>query len=513
MVEQSNSKTTSTVGAKTMIASFWLITGFMFRRVTQLAITVILARLLVPADFGLVALATTLLLSLMSITELSLFNALIHEREPAREDYDTAFTFSALRGIALAAIMAVGGFGMAYAYHDDRLLLVTAALGLKPLLGGFTSPFYVMLAKNLSFGRVTFWESAAAASQVVASVAVALLTGSYWAIVAGVVVASVVGLVASYWCAPYRPRLSVASWRKLMSFSAWMTLNQIASVVGNRFDNFLGGGILGTAAFGAYNVGNNVASLVTQSALQPLERVLFPSFATIVDNKARLRNAFQRSQACLLAVGLPLGFGLAVVAEPFVYVILGPKWPIAATVIEYIAPVLAVQIVFGPQNALAYSLGATRMLFNRSLVLLIVRIPIVFAGLYFFGMTGLLVSRVISGGIMVSIVNMYMVRTLIGISPWDQVRVAWRSVVSTAVMMMAVLLVRSGFGFHPIHDFKEGFVMLVTCVSTGAIVYCAVHAGLWLMSGRPGQGIESEIVRIVEKLAGRWPSRRRQPAQ
>ena len=70
-----------------------------------------------------------------------------------------------------------------------------------------------------------------------------------------------------------------------MSFSSWMTLNQIASVVGTRFDTFLGGGILGTAAFGAYNVGSNLASLVTQSAIEPLERVLFPSFATIVNDK------------------------------------------------------------------------------------------------------------------------------------------------------------------------------------------------------------------------------------
>jgi lipopolysaccharide exporter len=499
-----------TVSTRAMIASVWLVGGFMYRRVAQLAITVILARLLVPADFGLVALSSTLLLSLMSITELSLFSALIHDREPGPDDFNTAFTFSAIRGVVLALAMVGGGVAMAALYHDERLFLLTAALGIKPLLGGLTSPRYVMLAKTLNFHTVTIMEALAATGQVAASVVVALTTHSYWAIIAGLLVASVVGLVTSYWSAPCRPRWSVASWRKLMSFSSWMTLNQIASVVGTRFDTFLGGGILGTAVFGAYNVGSNLASLVTQSAIEPLERVLFPSFATIAHDRPRLRNAFQRSQASLLAFGLPLGVGMALVADPFVYIALGPKWGIAALVMHFIAPVLALQIVFGPQTALAYSLGATRMIFIRSVVMLVIRVPIVFAGLYFFGLMGLLVSRVISGGLMVSIVNMYMVKSLIGLTPWDQLKVAWRSLISTGAMVVTVLLVNSAF--PPIRSVPQAIEMLAAGAVAGALTYCGVHFGLWLLAGRPRHGIETELERIAGRIMGRF-NRRRQPAE
>ena len=498
------------VSGKAMLASVWLVGGFMYRRVAQLAITVVLARLLVPADFGLVALSSTLLLSLMSITELSLFSALIHEQNPEAADFDTAFTFSAIRGVLLALVMVGGGVAMAAIYHDERLFLLTAALGIKPLLGGLTSPYYVMLSKTLSFKTVTLMEALAATGQVAASVVVALTTHSYWAIIAGLLLASIVGLATSYWCAPCRPRFSVASWRKLMSFSSWMTLNQIASVVGTRFDTFLGGGILGTAAFGAYNVGSNLASLVTQSAIEPLERVLFPSFATIVNDKPRLRNAFQRSQACLLAFGLPLGVGMALVADPFVYLMLGPKWGIAATVLHFIAPVLALQIVFGPQTALAYALGATRMIFNRSFIMLLFRVPVVFAGLYFYGLTGLLIARVISGGIMVSLVNMYMVRALIGLTLWDQLRVAWRSLVSCGVMVVVVLLVNSLF--PPIHTTLQASEMLAALVTVGALTYCGAHALLWLLAGRPGQGIETELAGILERLTSRF-GRQKAPAE
>lgn len=495
-----------------MLASAWLITGFAYRRVIQLAITIFLARLLVPEDFGLVALAMTLLLMLTSITELSLFNALIHNREPTRADYDTVFTLSAARGIVLALVMIGGGLLMVAVYNDPRLFAVTAALGVKPFLAGLASPHYVTLAKELSFGKVAFLEGLAATGQLVASVAFAWLTGSYWAIVAGVLAASLIGLVSSYWCAPYRPRLSLAAWRNLMSFSGWMTLTQIVSVIGSRFDNFLAGGVLGTAIFGAYNVGNNVASLVSQSAIQPLERVLFPSFASIVDDKPRLRSAFQRAQSCLIAAGLPLGVGLALVAEPFVYVTLGPQWSVAVTVIQFIAPVLAVQIVFGPANAVAYALGATRTLFWRSSILLAVRLPLVFAGLLLYGLMGLLVARVVVGGLLVSTVNLYMVRDLIRVSPLDQLKVAWRSFASAAVMTAIVLAVQSAF--PPISSFAHALEMLVILVATGAVSYCGAHAGLWLLTGRPGQGIEAEIATLAARFMDRLALRRpRHPAE
>jgi len=153
-------------------------------------------------------------------------------------------------------------------------------------------------------------------AQLVVSVAIALATGSYWAIVAGAVAASVTSLVSTYILAPYRPYWSLASWRRFLGFSIWLTLTQLVTMVGNRFDNFLVGGFLGTAVFGAYSVGNNISAIITQSAIQPLEKVLFPSFAKLTHDRDRLRAAFSRSQASLLAIGLPLGIGFALVAAP-----------------------------------------------------------------------------------------------------------------------------------------------------------------------------------------------------
>ncbi|MBB3351023.1 PST family polysaccharide transporter [Rhizobium sp. BK049] len=485
------------IGDKTLIASSLLLAGVFYSRFINLLMTILLARLLVPADFGLVALGTTLLLMLNSITDISVASALIHHKDLADKDFDTAFTLSTLRGILVSIILIVSGFIMAHAYNDERLIGICAGLSLRPFLTGIGSPRYVLYSKELQFGTVAVQEGLNYTTQLVVSVAIAYYTKSYWAIVAGATFATVMGTIVTYWVAPYWPRLSVASWRKLLGFSVWLTLNQFLTIVGNRFENFLAGGWLGLTAFGAMNVGNNMAGVITQSAIAPIQRVLFPSFAKISGDADRLKTAFQKSQASLFALGFAVGVGTALVAEPFVYLTLGPNWPIAVIVIQTIAPVLGAQIVFGPANALCNAIGATRMLFNRGLVLVLFRVPVVLAGLYFYGLPGLLYARVFSGGIVASMANFYLVRKLIDLSVFEQIFVTWRSWVSGLAMTIVCLIIRHVLG--PISSNHDALVMIVLQSVFGAAAYCGIHAVLWLTTGKTTIGIEGEAVKFLTK--------------
>lgn len=472
--------------------------GVFYSRIVNLLMTIFLARLLVPADFGLVALGTTLLLMLNSVTDISVASALIHHKSLVEKDFDTAFTLSTARGVLVALILVGSGFIMAEAYGDDRILGICAGLSLRPFLSGIGSPRYVLYSKELQFGTVAIQEGLNYTGQFLISVTIAYMTQSYWAIVAGAVFGTVIGTSISYLVAPYRPRLSLASWRKLLGFSVWLTLNQFLTIVGNRFENFLAGGWLGLAVFGAMNVGNNMAGVITQSAIAPIQRVLFPSFAKISHDAARLKAAFQKSQASLFALAFPVGVGTALVAEPFVYLALGPKWPVAVVVIQTIAPVLGAQIVFGPTNALCNAVGATRMLFNRGLVLVLFRVPLVLFGLFFFGLPGLLVARALSGGIVASIANFFLVRKLIDLSIWEQVAVTWRSWFSGAAMTVLCLAVR--FYLGPVTNYYDAATMLAIQIPLGAISYFGLHAIFWTTSGRSPIGIEEEILKFLIKI-------------
>ncbi len=475
----------------------WVFGGNVISRLIGFASMLILARCLAPEAFGLVALATALMTVLASVTELSLANALIHLKQVERDDYDTAFTFGALRGALLALAVIAGGFGLAAIYHEPRLRAVCAVLSLQPLILGLNSPHFVNYSKNLQFSRIVAVDSASKTVSFLVAVAIALLTRSYWAIVASVVASSAASCIATYVLAPYRPRLSFKSWRKLLSFSGWVTLAEFISTLTYRIDDFFIGGMLGRSTLGHYTVGNNLAFMATRFAADPLKQAIFPGFAKISHDLPRLRHAFQRSQATLMAVGLPLGIGSAMVARPLVLMVLGQNWEVAALVIEVTAPVAGIQMVFALSHALAYALGATRLLFFRDLMMLSVRLPAVLLGLFFGGLTGLLIARVVAGGFVLSFLNLLLVSRLIQLPVLSQLRACWRSVVS--VCAMAGVLA-------PLHDWPlhaaglpEKIFAVSASIAIGALVYGGAHFLLWILAGRPA-GPEREMLALAERL-------------
>lgn len=488
---------TSSTGDKARAASLIIMCGVLYSRLVFFLTTVILARILAPEDFGLIALGTSLMALLTSATDLSLGSALVQQKSVDDSDLNTVFTLSVARGTLLALILMASGYIMASIYNDDRLVSVCFGLAARPFISGLASPRYILFYKELDFRIITFQEGINFTVQLLVSALVAYLTGSYWALVLGAVAASLAGTIMTYLSAPYIPRYSITSAPRMLNFSIWLTFNQIVSAIEYRFDNFLAGAWLGISTFGAYNTGNNIAGMITYSAITPLTRVLFPSFTKFAGDAPRLIAAFQKSQSALLAVGLAVGVGQALVADAFVFLTLGPGWEAAALVIKLIAPVLGFQIIFGPVDALASALGNTRGIFNRATVLLLVRVPIVFVGMYCFGLTGLLVSRLIFGALVVSTTNLLFVKSLINISPYEQLIVTWRSWVSALIMSFFLLSLNEYLG--PPTDNRQALVSLIISVSVGALSYCSTHYILWRVSGKTSIGIEYEIASMLSK--------------
>jgi hypothetical protein len=114
-------------------------------------------------------------------------------------------------------------------------------------------------------------------------------------------------------------------------------------------------------------------------------------------------------------------------------------------------------------------------------------------------------------GLLESLVNIYIVRSLIGVSAWEQVRVTWRSAVSGLVMVAAVLTVRTLL--PPVDSITTAILALLILVPVGAVTYVGAHILVWVAAGRPGGGIEVEIHKVFEKYGGRLRRRPRQAAQ
>lgn len=458
--------------------------------------TVLLARLLAPADFGLIALATTILLVMSDVTELSLSQALVRHSAPTRAHFDSAWTLNALRGLILGSLIAAAGVPAAKIYADPRLIGVMAALGFSLLLGGLANPRRIMLQRDLIFRQEFVLDVAQKLSGVVASILIAYVYRTYWALVIGTLVSQLTLLIVSYMVLPFRPRVSFAHSKELFSFSIWLTAVQVVNTLNWRFDYLFVGKLLGPTALGHYSVGSNFAAIPTRETTAPLKRTIFPGFASIQHDRVRLAAAYQRAQALVTAIALPAGIGAALIADPLIKLALGPKWEPVIFIMQALASVYAIQTLGSLVDSLAMAQGNTRTLFIRSLQMLIVRIPIIIAGMLWFGLEGVITARVITG-LLATALNMHLVRRFTGLTEFEQISANFRALASVCVMAAGAIAIS-----RYLPDLTDTTSLVIKLVITGglsAVLYCGTTLILWLLAHKPS-GPEQEIQRVIGKL-------------
>ena len=481
------------LSARLVRGSIWISAARGIVNALALLSTIVLARLLLPSDFGLVALGVTMLEILQSVTNLSLSAALVHHRDPTSDHFHTTWTLGALRGLVLGGLFAAAGPAAAAFYGDERLAGVMYALGCSVFLSGLANPRRIMLQKELIFWQDFVLNVSQKLIGVLVGIAVAVIWKSYWAIVAGTIAGQVAQVIISYTVLPFRPKLGFKHAKELWSFSIWLTLGQVISTINLRFDQLLIGKFLGNVNLGYYTVGSNLSAMPTREATLPLTQTLFPAFSQLASERDRLRAAYQRSQALVTAIALPLGVGMALIAEPLIRLAMGDKWLPATLVVELLAAIVAVQTIGSLVQPLGMSLGATRLLFVRETQMFCVRLPLIIAGMYFGGLPGVLLARVLTG-LIGTMVNVILVRRLVALTVRAQLAANVRCIVAVIMMSVAVWVTRRLFSQGG--DVWYLIMEIATLILVGALSYVASTFALWVLMKRP-QGPEREIEKLM----------------
>ncbi|RYG81647.1 MAG: lipopolysaccharide biosynthesis protein, partial [Alphaproteobacteria bacterium] len=331
------------------------------------------------------------------------------------DHFHTAWTLNACRGLALAALMGAAGHPLASLYNEPRLEWLIYALAFSVMIGGLTNPRIVLLSKQLVFWQDFLMSVSERLVAVIVSIGVALYFRSYWALVAGAVAGQFAAMLISYAILPFRPRIVWNRARELWSFSIWLTLGQAMNTINWRFDQLLIGHYLGRSVLGAYAVGDNLAQIPTREAIAPLTHTLFPAFSRIAEDKPRLAMGYQRAQALVTAIALPVGVGFGLLAEPLVLAMMGEKWRAAIPIIQALSAVFAFQTLGSLVQPLGMATGATRSLFQRDLLMFVLRLPVIIGAMLIWGLTGLIYARVVTG-LTAAVVNMTLVRRLTGLT-------------------------------------------------------------------------------------------------
>jgi PST family polysaccharide transporter len=472
----------------------WLYTYRWAERLLDGVALVVLARILAPSDFGLVAIAASLVTIVEGFAAFDVNRALIRTRDDDRALYDTAWTLSALRGFAASLVMLM----VASFVTDARLGPVVVALAASPLLSGMANPRFVTFERDLVYSKLAVSSLGAKVVSVGVSVLIAVLYRSYWALVLGMLAAHLVTTILSYVLKPYRPSISLARFSTIFGFSGWLSLATIATTLSMETDKIIVGRLVGIVDAGRYFMTQRIGVVPTRELISPLQRVLFPSFSALIHDKTRdrLRRVVRESINVLGSLSLPAGFGFALVANDFVPLVLGERWVEIVPLLTILVPYLGVRATVSMTLPCVMALGETRQLFWVSLGYAFVHLPVFVAGTALFGLVGSIWGIVTAGALYVYL-NAWLLKRNLDISIGDIGSQLRRPIVAAIVMVGTVLGVSA---FTPLELFGESasWPSLWIKVLIGGAAFVAVQVALWRLEGRPA-GIERRLLQLLTR--------------
>lgn len=493
------------IGARVARGAAWMVSLRVVDRLLGMLSTLVLARLLFPEDFGLVALAMAFASTLVVFSEFSFDLALIQNQAAERRHYDTAWTFGVLRGAAICLILLIIAKPAAGWFDDSRLTELIIVFALLSLGSSFANVGIVEFRKQLEFHRLFILSFSTRLAGVITSLTLAYLWRDYWALVAGIFTTRFLHLCLSYVLHPYRPRFSLAGWHDIFNYSKWIFVNSIVSIGGNRLAVFVIGAILAPASIGIYSMSYEIANVISNALVAPAKRVLFPGYAKIAHDLEGLKRVFLDSYGLIVLVATPAAIGIGMTADLAVPIVLGERWLDTIPIIQILVGAALTQALT-QIRPLFLALNKPDTLAYLSLFHTVLIVPALLAGTWAFGLVGAALATVGIRFVLLIIQFNFMSRALnvSYLEFWQQV---WRSLTACTLLALSVYFAKERIVFQVDANLGLQFLHLTIVVAIGIFTYILGVLLLWFLSGRPASSAESIILTGAQRISSKMKAR------
>ena len=461
---------TAGVGARAIRGVVWSYVSLAGVRLLVLVWTAVLARLLAPREFGLVALALIFTTIFDAVRDVGVNQALV---VAGRDDVDrqaqTAFRFSLLLALGLAAAAAAVSPSAAHFFHQPQLLALLAVLGLNLPLRSLGLTHYSLAQRNLDFRSRTVAELAEVLVRGAVGITLAAGGSGPWSLVLGYLAGTATWSAALWLLVDWRPspRAPRAPLPPLMRFGGALTGVSFIGVVMSYADNFFVGRVLGTAALGLYTLGYRLPEMLVVEVAAAAGLVMFPAFALL--EGAALRRALIATSRYSMLIMLPLAVALFTLAHPLVLALFGPRWLGAVPVVR----ILSIAFMTGPTGQVS---GNAFMATRRVDVMLKLAIPqgiLLIVLLAIFGHHGIAAVAGCQAVVrsLFALIGLYVSTRVLGLRASELWSASWPAIAASAGM--AAVMVPLERAIH------APWGALVACGVLGGATYAALA---WLFA-------------------------------
>lgn len=412
----------------------WSAASRMGQQLVQFGTSVVLARLLVPRDFGLVAQVIVFTSFAWILVDFGFSAALIQREKLEERHVSSAFWLNVGVGLLLTAVAVGASPGVAAFYHEPRLRNLTMGLAFSFGLGSLGVVQGTLLERNLNFRRLASITIAATVVGGVAGITAALSGLGAWSIVIeGLVVTalrSAILWVASDW----RPRQSVdmTAVRELWGFSANLAAFNSVNFWARNADNLLIGRFVSPASLGIYSRAYSVMMIPLNQVTSTITVAMYPALARLQSDRERLRDAYLRLVSIVAFVSFPLATGLFVAARPFVLTLYGDRWVGVIRVLQILCVPLLLQCVGSTVGLIYQTSGRTDWLFRWGCAASATVVVSFAIGIHW-GITGVATGYAVAS-IVLFYFNFAIPGKLIGLRFGDVMRTVWGPFIIATVM-------------------------------------------------------------------------------
>ena len=327
-------------------AFFWK--GFQLtgNKLIFLVRTIILARILAPEDFGLMAIALVAVSFLTGITNLGMVPALVQSNHVDERTYDTAWTIGMIRAIAITVIVFVAAPWIATAFAEPRATELIKVIAIRPVLNAASSIKVAKITRELRFRSITVLNLADALVNTILSIAMAPNLG-VWALIGGTLAGQCATLGLSYVIAPHHPQILFdrEALKSLVNFGQWIFFTGVIAVGGNSLLQLVISRSLGVAELGLYSLATKLAFLPYEISSEVIGSVAFPLYSRLQSDLKQAARVFRSLLAGMWAIIVPICLLLIALTPVIVNEILGPKWGGTAPVIRLLALVNVITLL------------------------------------------------------------------------------------------------------------------------------------------------------------------------
>jgi O-antigen/teichoic acid export membrane protein len=488
---------TENLRSKMARGAAWMVLFRLVDRSIGFLSTLVLARLLTPVNFGVVAMATSLIAMLELIAAFGFDMALIQRADATRAHYDTAWTFNVVLGCALSVLMVALSWPISRFYDQPALVYVICTLAVGSLLQGFQNVGTVAFRKDMEFHKEFRFLVSKRIATVPITIALAFVLRNYWALVAGMVTGRLVDLLLSYRFHPYRPRFDLSAAGDLLHFSKWLLLLNALQFLRDRSPDFVIGRIAGASALGIFSVSYELANMPGSELVAPINRAVYPAYVQLVGDPEALKREYLSviSMICLLAV--PAVAGIAATANLLVPLALGQNWLSAIPVLQLVAFFGISAVMQSNSYAVCLALGRAEVFakLNGAFVAILLVLLVVFVRRN--GLQGGAYAYLTVGLVMLPIAFAATLH-LLRLPASRLFGAVWRPLIAAGAMFFVVE--RYSLANAAISSVSGLALEMTIAVLLGVVVYVAFLAMFWALSHKP----DSAEAIVVNKLRLFW---------